>query len=166
MSPRSAGPRRSGSVESYLRQTRAGAALALLALAAAIASEQFAEHLWVRHPLLAGLVSSVIVVMLSVAVVNEALEIRGRRRWSVLAQYVMLELIRDARMVWTAVLDVAGLMPEDADPMAAIDAAGGIVRDTPRLTEGILGVLADPDRRRDLRDHVVKLVVHNDEVLG
>src|SRR2546422_10717876 len=29
--------------------TRAGAALALLALAAAIASEQFAEHLWVRH---------------------------------------------------------------------------------------------------------------------
>jgi hypothetical protein len=47
----------------------------------------------VRHPLLAGLASSAIVVMLSVAVVNEALEIRRRRRWSVLAQYVMLELV-------------------------------------------------------------------------
>src|ERR1700685_4505468 len=102
MSPRSPGPRRSKSVESYLRQTRAGAALALLALAAAIASEQLAEHLWVRHPLLAGLASSAIVVMLSVAVVNEALEIRRRRRWSVVAQYVMLELGRDARMVWAA----------------------------------------------------------------
>src|SRR5271154_2981897 len=121
MSPRHAGPRRSESVKSYLRQTRAGAALAVLALAAAIASEQFAEHLWVHHPLLAGLVSSAIVVMLSVAVVNEALEIRRRRRWSVLAQYVMLELVRDARMVWTGVTDLAGLTPADANPQAAID---------------------------------------------
>src|SRR5271156_584662 len=75
MSLGSSGPRRSGSVESYLRQTRAGAVLALLALAAAIASEHVAEHLWVRHPLLAGLASSAIIVLLSVAVVNEALEI-------------------------------------------------------------------------------------------
>jgi hypothetical protein len=166
VSPRSSGPRRSESVESYLRQTRAGAALALLALAAAIASEQFAEHLWGRHPLLAGLASSVIVVMLSVAVVNEALEIRRRRRWSVLAQYVMLELVRDARMVWTAVVELAGLMPADANPPAAIDAAARVVRDTPRLTKAVLGLLADADRRRVLRDHVVRLVVHNDEVLG
>jgi hypothetical protein len=166
MSPRSSGPRRSESVESYLRQTRAGAALALLALAAAIASEQFAEHLWARHPLLAGLASSAIVVMLSVAVVNEALEIRGRRRWSVLAQYVMLELVRDARMVWTAVVQLAGLMPGDADPSAAIDGAALVVRDTPRLTKAVHDLLADADRRRVLRDHVVRLVVHNDEVLG
>jgi hypothetical protein len=166
MSPRSSGPRRSESVESYLRQTRAGAALALLALAAAIASEQFAEHLWVRHPLLAGLASSAIVVMLSVAVVNEALEIRRRRRWSVLAQYVMLELVRDARMVWTAVVELAGLMPADANPPAAIDAAALVVRDTPRLTKAVHGLLADADQRRVLRDHVARLVVHNDEVLG
>jgi hypothetical protein len=165
MSPRSSGPRRSESVESYLRQTRAAAAVALLALAAAIASEQFAGDFWVRHPLLAGLAASVIVVMLSVAIVNEALEIRRRRRWSVLAQYVMLELVRDARMVWTAVVELAGLIPADASP-AAIDAAAGVVRDTPRLTAAVNGLVADADRRRDLRDHVVRLVVHNDEVLG
>ena len=163
---RSSGPRRSESVESYLRQTRVGAALALLALAAAIASEQFAERLWERHPLLAGLVSSAIVVMLSVAVVNEALEIRGRRRWSVLAQYVMLELVRDARMVWTAVAELAGLMAADANPLAPIDAAALAVRDTPRLTDAVHGLLVDADRRRALRDQVVRLVVHNDEVLG
>jgi hypothetical protein len=166
MAPRPSGPRRSESVESYLRQTRAGAAVALLALAAAIVSEQFAEHLWVRHPLLAGLASSAIVVMLSVAVVNEALEIRRRRRWTVLAQYVMLELVRDARMVWTAVVELAGLMPADASPPSAIDAAASVVRDTPRLTKAVHGLLADPDRRRALRDEVVRLVVHNDEVLG
>jgi hypothetical protein len=166
MSPRTPGSRRSESVDSYLRQTRVGAALALLALAAAIASEQFAEHLWVDHPLLAGLASSAIVVMLSVAVVNEALEIRGRRRWSVLAQYVMLELVRDARMVWTAVVELAGLMPADVDPPAAIDAAAIVVRDTPRLTKAVHDLLADADRRRALRDRVGALVVHNDEVLG
>jgi hypothetical protein len=166
MSPRSSGPRRSESVESYLRQTRAGAALALLALAAAIASEQFAEHLWVRHPLFAGLASSAIVVMLSVAVVNEVLEIRSRRRWSVLAQYVMLELVRDARMIWTAVVELAGLTPADANPPVAIDAAAQVVRDTPRLTKAVHGLLADTDRRRVLRDQVSRMVVYNDEVLG
>src|SRR5580704_3082358 len=166
MSPRSAGPRRSESVESYLRQTRAGAALALLALAAAIASEQFSEHVWARHPLLAGLASSAIVVMLSVAVLNEALEIRGRRRWRVVAQYVMLELVRDARMVWTAVLELTGLMPADSNQLVAIDAAADMVRDTPRLTEAVRNLLANTDRRRVLRDHVARLVVHNDEVLG
>jgi hypothetical protein len=121
---------------------------------------------WVRHPLLAGLASSAIVVMLSVAIVNEALEIRRRQRWRVVAQYVMLELVRDARMVWTAVVELAGLMPADANPPAAIDAAALVVRDTPRLTEAVHGLLADAARRRVLRDQVVRLVVHNDEVLG
>jgi len=101
-----------------------------------------------------------------VAVVNEALEIRRRRRWSVLAQYVMLELIRDARMVWTGVVDLAGLMPADANPSAAIDEAALVVRDTPRLTKAVHGLLADTDRRRVLRDHIARLVVNNDEVLG
>ncbi|HEV3048365.1 MAG TPA: hypothetical protein VGY13_13515 [Solirubrobacteraceae bacterium] len=165
MSPRSSGPRRSKSVESYLRQTRAGAALALLALAAGIASEQFAGDLWVHHPLLAGLAASAIVVVLSVAVLNEALEVRRRRRWSVVAQYVMLELVRDARMVWAAVVELAGLMPAEADPRA-VDAAALAVRDTPRLTEALRGLVADADRRRALRDRVATLVVHNDEVLG
>ena len=119
-----------------------------------------------RHPLLAGLASSAIIVMLSVAVVNEALGIRRRSRWSVVAQYVMLELVRDARMVWTGVVELAGLMPADADPSAAVDAAAVVVRDTPRLAEALHGLLADADRRRVLRDHIARLVVHNDEVLG
>jgi hypothetical protein len=113
----------------------------------------------VRHPLLAGLASSAIVVMLSVAVVNEALEIRGRRRWSVVAQYVMLELVRDARMVWMGIVELTGLMPADANQLAAIDAAACVVRDTPRLTKSIHSLLTDADRRRVLRDHVARLEV-------
>ena len=119
-----------------------------------------------RHPLFAGLVSSAIVVMLSVAIVNEALEIRGRRRWSVLAQYVMLELVRDARMVWTGLVELTGLTPAEANSSAALDAATLVVRDTPRLTQAVHGVLADDGRRRALRDRVSSVAVHNDEVLG
>ena len=41
-----------------------------------------------------------------------------------------------------------------------------MVRDTPRLAKAVHGLLIDADRRRVLRDHVARLVVHNDEVLG
>jgi hypothetical protein len=140
--------------------------VALFALAGAIASEEFAERPWAHHPLFAGLVSSAIVVMLSAAVVNELLAIRRRRRWTVLAQYVMLELVRDARMVWTGVVELAGLLPADAVTPAATDAAALVVRDTPRLSKAVYGLVADADRRRVLRDHVARVVVHNDEVLG
>jgi hypothetical protein len=70
----------------------------VLALVGGVLSDALAGRFWANHSLLAGLVASVIAVMLTVALVNEALERRGRQRWSVLAQYVMLQLIRDARL--------------------------------------------------------------------
>jgi len=140
--------------------------VALLALTAAIASEQFAEHLWERHPLLAGFVSSAIVVMLSVAVVNEALEIRRRRTWTVLAQYVMLELVRDARMCWTGILELVGLMPPGEPTAETMEAARVVVRDTPTMTRAIDDLVSDAGRRDALRGYVAEIVVHNDEVLG
>ncbi len=140
--------------------------MALIALGVAIGSEQFAEHVWERHPLLAGLASSAIVVMLSVAVVNEVVEVRKSRRWTVLAQYVMLELVRNARMFWTGILELAGLMPEGANDAATMGAAAEVVRDTPRMTEAINGIVSGGDRRRALREYVARVVVHNDEVLG
>jgi hypothetical protein len=166
MSPRATGPQRSESVESYLRQTRVGAAVALLALTAAIVSEQFAEHLWERHPLLAGLASSAIVVLLSVAVVNEALEVRNRRRWTVLAQYVMLELVRDARMCWTGILELVGMMSPGEPTAETMETARAVVRDTATMTRAIHELVSDAGRRNALRVYVGDIVVHNDEVLG
>ena len=71
---------------------------------------------WERHALLAGLAASVIVVMLTVAVVNEVLERRSRQRWSILAQYMMLELVRNARMIWSGILEAASLLPGRTQP--------------------------------------------------
>jgi hypothetical protein len=70
MPRRAAGPRRSSSVEALLRGTRILAIAALLALAAAIALDVLEGDFWSRHTLLAGIVASVIVVMLSVAVIG------------------------------------------------------------------------------------------------
>ncbi len=112
--------------------------------------------------------------MLTVALVNEAIERRSRQRWSVLAQYVMLQLVRDARMVWTGIAKMAGLMPPDPDPTKrgvltatmSIDAGSGAVRDTDRLTAALQELLADSDRRKQLHDTVTIILEHNDAVLG
>ena len=166
MAPFGAGPRRSESVDSYLRQTRLIALLALLALAGGIVSDALAHHFWGRHALLAGLASSVIVVMLTVALVNEAVERRRRGRWSVLAQYVMLQLVRDARLVWTTVGELAGLLPSGAFTASSIEVGARAVRDTRRLAAAVRELVADADRRQQLHDDVAMFVDCNDEVLG
>src|SRR6476646_7386778 len=75
------GPRRSQSVDALLRRTRLLAIVALLALAGGIVSDVVGGSFWARHALLASLAASVIVVILSVAVINELLERRRRQRW-------------------------------------------------------------------------------------
>jgi hypothetical protein len=161
-----AGPRRERSVRYYLLRTRLLGLLALAALVAGVVSDFTSGTFWERHALLAGLVASVIVVMLSVGVINEIVERRGRRRWSVLAQYVMLELVRNARMIWFGVLEVAGLLPDGAGPEDRVGAGQEIVRDTPRLTAALLEVTGDRERRARLHAEITLLAEHSSEVLS
>jgi hypothetical protein len=171
---RDSGPRRSRSLDGYLRGTRALAAVALLALVSGVLWDALDGRFWARHALLAGLVASVIVVMLTVALVNEAIERRSRQRWSVLAQYVMLQLVRDARLVWTGIAELAGLMPSDPyatevdvlTAAASIDAGSSAVRDTDRLTAALRELVARADKRKRLHDKVTTFLEHNDAVLG
>jgi hypothetical protein len=160
------GPQRARSVESYLKQTRVLAAIALVVFAAGVVSDDANGGFWRRHALLASLVGSVLVVMVSLAVVNEVLDRRRRRRWSVLAQYVMFELVRNARMIWSGVLDVAGLLPNSGDPHEVVSAGGPLVRDTGRLTAAVRDVVADPARRSRLQTEVAFMAEHSNEVLG
>jgi hypothetical protein len=159
-------PRRSRSIESYLWETRALAVAALLALVAGVGSDVVEHSFWAEHALLAGLASSVIIVALTVAVVNEAVERRRRRRWSVLAQYVMLQLVRDARLVWSKLAELAGLMPVDGDRAAAVEVGSRLVQDTPRLSAAVAAMLEDAPRRRLLHDEIARFVAHSDQVLG
>lgn len=160
------GPYRSSSVNSYLVETRVLGAVALLVLAAGVVLDVVTRNFWARNALLAGLLSSLIVVMLSAAVLNEAVERRKRRRWSVLAQYVMLQLVRQARLVWTGVMELAGLMPADVTDAASIDAAAHAVQDTPRLKDAIREAVADGAKRRRMHKAITDFVVEGDEALG
>jgi hypothetical protein len=160
------GPRRAGTVEAYLRHTRAMAILVVVALIGGVASDLTGVTFWDHHALLTGLVSSVLVVMLSVAVINEVLERRRRQRWSVLAQYVMFEFVRNARMIWTGILDLAGLWPTDADQRQSVEMGAQIVRDTARLTAAVREIVDDDALRGRLHAEIALAAEQADEVLG
>jgi hypothetical protein len=159
-------PRRSRSVGALLWQRRLLAILALLVLVGGVISDEVAGNFWLHHALLASLAGSVIVVMLSVAVINEVLERRRRQRWSVLAQYVMFELIRSARMIWSGVLELAGLLSTEGSPSEVVEVNRRAVRDTPRLNEAVRGIIGDEDRYGALRSEVAFLADHADGVLA
>ena len=160
------GPRRSRTVGDYLRHTRAMAVLVVLAVLAGVTSDLSGRTFWERHALISGLVSSVIVVLLSVAVINEVLERRRRQRWSVLAQYVMFELIRNARMIWTGVLDLAGLTPTAANQQQSLELGARVVQDTARLTAEVRQIVEDDDLRARLHTDIALFAEQADEVLG
>ncbi len=160
------GPRRARSVDAYLRQTRLVALVALAALVAGVISDFTDGNFWRHHSLLAGLVSSVLVVMLSAAVINEILEFRRRQRWSTLAQYVMFELVRNARMIWLGVLEVSGLLPSTEPQGDFIERSTQVVRDTLRLTDAICSVLDNPASHDHLHDEIAFYAEHADQVLG
>lgn len=159
-------PGRSRSVGALIWRPRLLAILALIVLIGAVVSDVSAGSFWVRHALLASLAGSVIVVMLSVAVVNEVLERRRRRKWSILAQYVMFELVRNARMIWSGVLELAGLLSIERSPMESVEASRHVVSDTPLLTAAVLDIVDDDDRYASLRSEVAFLADHADDVLG
>jgi hypothetical protein len=165
MGRRATGPRRT-SLRSYLRATRVLALVAVLALAAALVSDATEGRFWERHPLLSGLASSLLVVMLSLAIVNEVLARRSQRRWSVLAQHVMFELVRTARTTWTGVLELAGAMPSHGPTQDWLAAGVAEVRDTPRLADSVRRLVFDQQKRRTLHEGIAALVEHNDDVIG
>jgi len=165
MARRTVGPRRSDSPRTYLRPTRIIGGLSVLALAGVVVWDLTNDEFWFRHTLFTALVASVIVVAVTAAVLNEVLERRQRERWSVLAQYALFDLVRSARLVWTGLLELAGLAPDEEleDVLAAGSEA---VLDTPRLAAAIDELLASADRREQLHRLIARLLAHGEEVLG
>src|SRR5262245_24117961 len=166
MAGRSVGPRRTDSRRTYVRATRIIAGLSLLVLFGAIAWDLADDAFWSRHTLLGNLVASSIVVAVTAAVVNEVLERRQRERWSVLAQYALFDLLRAARLVWSGLLELAGLVPDGELGDEALAAGSEAVRDTPRLAAAVDEILASADRREQLHRLLAGVFDHGQEVLG
>jgi hypothetical protein len=99
-------------------------------------------------------------------VLNEVLERRQRERWSVLAQYALFDLVRTARLVWTGLLELAGLAPDEELEDGVLAAGSEAVLDTPRLAAAIDELLASADRREQLHRLIARQLAHGEEVLG
>ena len=166
MARRTDGPRRSDSARMYVRSTRIVGGLSLLALAGAVVWDLANDEFWVHHTLFTGLVASLIVVGVTVAVLNEVLQHRQRQRWSVLAQYALFDLVRTARLVWTGLLELAGLAPDEELEDGALAAGSEAVLDTPRLASAMDELLASAERREQLHRLIARLQAHGEEVLG
>jgi hypothetical protein len=166
MAGRSVGPRRTESPRAYVRATRIIAVLSLLVLFGAIAWDLATDGFWSRHALFTSLVASSIVVAVTAAVLNDVLERRQRERWSVLAQYALFDLMRTARLVWSGLLELAGLAPDGELGGGALAAGSEAVRDTPRLAAAMDEILASVDRREELHRLIAGLLGHSQEVLG
>ena len=166
MTRRTNGPRRSDSPRTYVRTTRIIGGLSVLVLAGAVVWDIVSDAFWVRHTLFTSLVASLIVVAVTVAVLNEVLERRQRQRWSVLAQYALFDLVRTARLVWTGLLELAGLAPDGELDDVALATGSKAVLDTPLLAAAVDEMLANADRREQLHRLIVRLRAHGQEVLG
>ncbi len=160
------GPRRSDSLRTYARSTRVIGGLSMLVLAGAAVWDLANDGFWFRHNLFTGLVASLIVVAVTVAVLNEVLERRKRERWSVLAQYALFDLLRPARLVWTSVLELAGLVADEELEDGALAAGSEAVLDTPRLAAAIGEMLASADSREQIHRLIARMLAHGEEVLG
>ena len=166
MARHAVGPRRTDSLRTYARATRIIGGLSVLVLSGALAWDLADDGFWSRHALFTSLVASSIVVAVTAAVLNDVLERRQRQRWSVLAQYALFEFVRTARLVWTGLLELAGLVPDGELGDAALAAGSEAVRDTPRLAAAMDEMLASADRREQLHRLITGLLGHGQDALG
>jgi len=93
--------------------TRIAGALSLLALAAVTVSDFLLTDFWDRNAMATSVVADVFVLMVGVAVVNEFLAARSRRRWQLVADYGVLELSRTSRRVWVQLAEAIGAGTRD-----------------------------------------------------
>ena len=138
----------------------------MLVLFGAIAWDLAGDRFWSRHALFTNLVAGSIVVAVSAAVLNEVLERRRRERWSVLAQFALFDLLRAARLWWSGLLELAGLVPDGELGGDALAAGSEAVRDTPRLAAAVDEILASADRREQLHRLIAGVLDHGQAVLG
>mgnify|MGYP001208127006 CR=1 FL=1 len=121
---------------------------------------------WERHALLTSLAANLLVVAVTVAVVNEILERRDRRRWSLLAQSVLFELVQGARATWTGLLEVLRLTEVRSGSLENLSQAAAIARDPDRLSSATRELLADPQRRATLQRVCGVLRDHDSSVIA
>ncbi len=135
-------------------------------IAVALASDFAAGSFWARHAMLTSLLASLIVVAVSVAVVNELIEARNRRRWNLLAQSVLFALVQSARWTWTTMLEVLRLAEVQSGARESLLAGANVALDTARVSAATTELLADAERRQRLQRTMERLSEHTSQIIA
>jgi hypothetical protein len=133
---------------------------------AAAGSDFVIGSFWERHGMLTSLLGNLIVVGVTVAVVNQVLDGRDRRRWNLLAQTVLFALIQSARATWTGMLEVLELVEVHSGSVESLLEASKVALDTARVARAADALLADAQRRASLQRLTVALSDHASEVIA
>jgi hypothetical protein len=148
------------------RRAVIAAGVGLTLTAAAIASDFVIGSFWDRHAMLTSLVASLLVVVISIAVVNEVIERRDRRRWSLLAQGVLFALVQSARVTWTSFVELLRLTEVHSGALESLLEGARVALDAPAVSTATRELLADTERRRLLQEVVARLSTHASEVIA
>jgi hypothetical protein len=142
----------------------AGAGLALIL--AAGASDFFAGSFWERHALLGSLTANLLVVAVTVIVINEVIDRRNQRRWNLLAQNVLFELLQAARATWTGLVEVLELAEVQTGHPGSMERVAEVARDASRTSAAIRRLLADDEGRARLQRLCLVLSNHASDVIA
>ncbi len=142
------------------------AALGAALLALALASDFVIGTFWEHHAMLTSLLASLLVASVAVALINEALERRARRRWNLVAQSAMFALVQSARLTWTGMVELLGLTEVSSGTVQSLLTGARVAIDRPRVSEAATALLEDPERRNVLQLTVERLSGHASEVIA
>src|SRR5260370_22840156 len=161
-----ASPPTLASMSSLRPGRRTFAILAILLLLAVAGSDFFIAGFWVSHPMLTAIVSALVVVVLSVAVIEVVLSRRSERRWRILAQTALIELAEAANTTWSHLaegLDLQGaseMSPDRVRAALASEATG------PKVRREIEAALMNTRLREKLAGSLAERLADGHQILG
>ena len=148
------------------RRLTVAAGVGLLLCLAAGASDFLIASFWQRHAILTSLVANLLVVAVTVVVLNEMLDRRDRKRWSLLAQSVLFALTQSARATWTGMVEVLDLAEVQSGAVEPLLDAAEVARDSERVSRAAYELLGDEERRGQLQRVCVGLSRHSSGVIA
>ena len=137
---------------------------AVIGLAAA--SDFLVSSFWSSHAMLTSLIASLLVLAVTVVVLNEVLERRDRKRWSVLAQYVLFQLVQSARATWMELVELVAEQEVETGSTEGLLTGARLALDTPAFSTATRAMLEDPRRRAVLQELVGALATHSRGVIA
>jgi hypothetical protein len=146
--------------------TRIAATLSLIALALISVSDFLLTDFWDHNAMVTSVVADILVLVIGIAVVNEYLTARSRRRWRLVADYSLVELASCCRHVWVHLAEAIGIGRREELTRDELRDAVRSPREEERHLERLAHRFAqDADARRGLKELVGDLTRTSRDVL-